>query len=71
MNNSRITFLSYFITLAIILNISYGVSYSSSYMVVDNNVIPLLIPPYKYSGYSLNNTISPIINTTFNPLPSR
>ena len=71
MNNSRITFLCYFITLAIILNISYGVSYSSSYMVVDNNVIPLLIPPYEHTGNLLNDTISPIINTTFNPLPSR
>jgi hypothetical protein len=70
MNNSRITFLSYFITLAIILNISYELPYSSSYIPVDNNVIPLLIPPYKNSEYSLNNTITPIINTTYDPLRS-
>ena len=72
MNNFVITFLSYFMTLAIILNINYGVSYSSSsYMEVDNNVIPLLIPPYKHSEYLLNTTVSPINNTTYDHLSSR
>jgi len=68
MNNSMITFLFYFMTLAIIININYGKAYSSSYMEIDNNVIPLLIPPYKQSGYLLNDTGSLIINTTYDPL---
>jgi hypothetical protein len=68
MNNFMITFLSFFMTFTIILNINYGLSYSSSsYMEVDNNVIPLLIPPYKHSEYLLNTTVSPIINATYNP----
>ena len=71
MNNSRITFLSCFMTLAIILNINYGESYLSSYIEVDNNVIPLLIPPYKHGEYSLNYTILPIINATYGSLSSR
>ena len=68
MNNFVITFLSYSMVLAIILNINYGESYSSPYIKVDNNVIPLLIPPYRHGEYLLNDTISPIVNTTFIPL---
>ena len=68
MNNSMITFLSYFTMLAIILNINYGESYSSPYIKVDNNVIPLLIPPYNQGEYLLNDSRSPIVNTTYIPL---
>jgi len=71
MNNSLITFLFYIMTLAIIININYGKAYSSSYMEIDNKVIPLLIPPYKQSEYLLNDTRSPIINTTYDPLSTK
>ena len=41
------------------------------YIEVDNNVIPLLIPPYKHSEYLLNTTVLPIHNTTHDHLSSR
>jgi hypothetical protein len=61
-----VRFLYFFIILDIILNISLSESYSQTYLKIDNNVIPLLTPPYQLTKENIhNNTNSPIINITY------
>ena len=67
MNKYFIVFL-YFFIITIILNFSMSESYSQTYLKIDSNVIPLLIPPYQLTKENIhNNTNSPIINITYVP----
>ncbi len=66
MNKSFIIFLSFFKIVFIFLNITLIESYSQQYMQIDNNVIPLLTPPYKLTKDIIHdNTISRITNITY------
>ncbi len=65
MKNYFITFLSFFIIITLILNISLNQSFSQIYVKLDGKVIPLLIPPYKMIKDENNNTSSHITNVTF------
>ena len=67
MNNYLITFLFYFVTFAIVFNINFGLVYSLKYVKIDDNVVPLLIPPYKHSNDLSNESMTKIVNITFNP----
>lgn len=67
MNDYLITFLSCFICLTIVINIYAGLSYSLTYVKIDDNVVPLLIPPYKQNKDLTNETMSKIVNVTYDP----
>jgi hypothetical protein len=67
MNNYLITFLFCFISLTIVININFGLSYSLTYVKIDDNVVPLLIPPYKQNKDLPNETTSKIVNVTYDP----
>lgn len=57
MNNYLITFLFYFLTLTLTINIDFNQSYSLTYFKIDDNVVPLLIPPYKQSKDFSNESL--------------
>jgi hypothetical protein len=61
-----ITILFYFTILTVILNFSLNEAYSIVYNQMDDNVIPLFIPPYKMIKETLNYTTSQTINITYN-----
>ncbi len=65
MNNYFITFLSFFIILMIIFNISLNQSFSTIYVKLEGKVIPLLIPPYKTIKNENDNESSHMTNVTF------
>jgi hypothetical protein len=67
MNNYLITFLFYFVTFAIVFNINFGLVYSLKYVKIDDNVLPLLIPPYKHSNDLSNESMTKIVNITYSP----
>ena len=68
MNKYFVIFLYFFYTIYIILNFSLSESYSQTYTKIDNNVIPLLTPPYQLTKENVhNNTNSQIINVTYVP----
>lgn len=67
MNNYLITFLFYFVTFAIVFNINFGLVYSLKYVKIDDNVVPLLIPPYKHSNDLSNENMTKIVNITYYP----
>jgi hypothetical protein len=67
MNNYLITFLFCFISLTVVININFGLSYSLTYVKIDDNVVPLLIPPYKQNKDLPNETTSKIVNVTYDP----
>lgn len=58
-----------FFSIAIILNINLYESYEQTYLNVDGNVIPLLIPPYKTVKDTVNDTVpSQTNNMVYDPL---
>lgn len=68
MNKNFIILLSFFLIIAIIPTISLSKSFSQSYIKIDGNVVPLLIPPYKTIKGIINDTITTqITNVTFYP----
>ncbi len=67
MINYIITFFTYFSILTLILTMNLSESYSQTYIKIDGNLIPLLIPPYTTNKGSLNHTIPQIINITYHP----
>ena len=68
MNKYFVIFLYFFNVIVIISNFSLSESYSQIYLKVDNNVIPLLTPPYQLTKENMhNNTNSQIINITYVP----
>ena len=67
MNNYLITFLFYFITFAIVFSINSGPVYSLKYVKIDENVVPLLIPPYNHNNDLSNKNMTKIVNITYNP----
>ncbi len=68
MNKNFIILLSFFLIIAIIPTISLSKSFSQSYIQIDGNVVPLLIPPYKTIKGIINDTITTqITNVTFYP----
>ncbi len=44
--------------MAIILNINLYDSYAQTYLTVDDNIIPLLIPPYETVNDTVNDTVT-------------
>jgi hypothetical protein len=48
----------FFSAMAIVLNINLYESYAQTYLNVDGNVIPLLIPPYKAVKDTVNDTFT-------------
>jgi hypothetical protein len=67
MNNYLITFLFYFVTFAIVFSINSGPVYSLKYVKIDENVVPLLIPPYSHNNDLSNKNMTKIVNITYNP----
>jgi hypothetical protein len=64
MNKNCIILLSFFFIITIVPTISL----SKSYIKIDGNVVPLLIPPYKTIKGIINDTITTQINNvTFYP----
>ena len=53
--------------MTIVININFGLSYSLTYVKIDDNVVPLLIPPYKQNKDLPNETTSKIVNVTYDP----
>jgi hypothetical protein len=47
-----------FFSVSIILNINLYESYAQTYLNVDGNLIPLLIPPYNAVEDTVNDTVS-------------
>ncbi|HXS60492.1 MAG TPA: hypothetical protein VN703_06740 [Candidatus Sulfopaludibacter sp.] len=58
MNKYFITFLSFLSIVTIILNFGLNEAFSQTYIKIDVNIIPLLIPPYKMDKGSVNNSSS-------------
>ena len=57
-----------FFSMAVILNINLYESYAQTYLNVDGNLIPLLIPPYNVVEDTVNYTVSPQTNSmTYHP----
>ena len=52
-----------FFSVAIILNINLYESYAQTYLNVDGNLIPLLIPPYNTVEDTVNDTVSSQTNS--------
>ena len=52
-----------FFSMAVILNINLYESFAQTYLNVDGNLIPLLIPPYKAVENTVNYTVSPETNS--------
>lgn len=64
MNKYFITFLSFLSIVTIILNFGLSESFSQTYIKIDGNVIPLLIPPYKIKG-TTNNSLQQSFNISY------
>ncbi len=58
MNKYFITFLSFLSIVTLILNFSLNEAFSQTYIKIDSNVIPLLIPPYKIIKGTTNSSNS-------------
>ena len=56
-----ITVLSF--SMVVILNVNIYESYAQTYLNVDGNLIPLLIPPYNAVEDTVNDTVSPQTNS--------
>ena len=56
-----ITILSF--SMVVILNVNIYESYAQTYLNVDGNLIPLLIPPYNAVEDTVNDTVSPQTNS--------
>ena len=69
MNKYFITFLSFLSIVTIFLNFGLNEAFSQTYIKIDVNIIPLLIPPYKMIKGPANNNSSPqqSFNISFEP----
>jgi hypothetical protein len=65
MNKYFITFLSFLGIVTIILNFGLSESFSQTYIKIDGNVIPLLIPPYKMIKGTTNSSLQQSFNISY------